>query len=34
MYFKARALDAKLPEMYRELAQLRREVEELKKQLS
>ena len=32
MYFKARALDAKLPEMYREIAALRREVEELKKQ--
>ena len=31
MYFKARALDAKLPEMYREIAQLRRELDELKK---
>ena len=31
MYFKARALDAKLPEMYREIAALRRELEELKK---
>ena len=31
MYFKARALDAKLPEMYKEIAALRREIEELKK---
>ena len=31
MYFKARALDAKLPDMYREIAALRRELEELKK---
>ena len=31
MYFKARALDAKLPEMYREIAALRRELEELKR---
>ena len=31
MYFKARALDAKLPDMYREIAALRREIEELKK---
>lgn len=31
MFFKARALDAKLPEMYREIAALRRELEELKK---
>ena len=30
MYFKARALDAKLPEMYRQIAQLQREIEELK----
>ncbi len=30
MFFKARALDAKLPEMYREIAALRREIEELK----
>ena len=29
--FKARALDAKLPEMYRQIAALQREVEELKK---
>ena len=31
MYFKARALDAKLPDMYRQIAQLQREIEELKK---
>ena len=31
MYFKARALDAKLPDMYKEIAALRREIEELKK---
>lgn len=31
MYFKARALDAKLPDMYREIAALRRDLEELKK---
>lgn len=31
MYFKARALDAKLPDMYRQIAQLQREVDELKK---
>jgi UDP-3-O-[3-hydroxymyristoyl] glucosamine N-acyltransferase len=31
MYFKARALDAKLPEMYRQIAQLQREIDELKK---
>ena len=31
-FFKARALDAKLPEMYRQIAQLQREIEELKKQ--
>ena len=31
MYFKARAIDAKLPDMYRQLAALQREVEELKK---
>jgi len=31
MYFKARALDAKLPDMYREIAALRRELDELKK---
>ena len=33
MYFKARALDAKLPEMYRQIAQLQREIDELKKKL-
>ena len=31
MYFKARALDAKLPDMYKELGMLRKEIEELKK---
>ena len=31
MYFKARAIDAKLPDMYRQIAQLQREIEELKK---
>ena len=31
MYFKARALDAKLPEMYKQIAQLQREIDELKK---
>jgi len=30
MYFKARALDAKLPDMYRQIAQLQRELDELK----
>lgn len=30
MYFKARALDAKLPDMYREIAALRRELDALK----
>jgi UDP-3-O-[3-hydroxymyristoyl] glucosamine N-acyltransferase len=30
MFFKARALDAKLPDMYREIAALRREIEKLK----
>lgn len=34
LYFKARALDAKLPEMYRQIAALQREVEELKKNKS
>ena len=33
MYFKARALDAKLPDMYRQIAQLQRAIEELKKKL-
>lgn len=32
-YFKARALDAKLPEMYRQIAALQREIDELKKKL-
>jgi UDP-3-O-[3-hydroxymyristoyl] glucosamine N-acyltransferase len=31
MFFKARALDAKLPDMYRQIAALQREVDELKK---
>ena len=31
MYFKARALDAKLPEMYKQIAQLQREIDELKR---
>ncbi|MBO7046120.1 MAG: UDP-3-O-(3-hydroxymyristoyl)glucosamine N-acyltransferase [Prevotella sp.] len=30
MYFKARALDAKLPDMYRQIAALQRELDELK----
>ena len=30
-FFKARALDAKLPDMYRQIAQLQREIDELKK---
>ena len=34
LYFKARALDAKLPEMYRQIAQLRRELDELKKSIA
>ena len=33
IYFKARALDAKLPEMYRQIAALQRELDELKKKL-
>ena len=33
MYFKARVLDAKLPEMYRQIAALQRELDELKKKL-
>jgi len=31
MYFKARAIDSKLPDMYRQIAALQREIEELKK---
>jgi UDP-3-O-[3-hydroxymyristoyl] glucosamine N-acyltransferase len=31
VFFKARALDAKLPDMYRQLAALQREVDEMKK---
>ena len=34
MYFKARALDAKLPEMYRQIAQLQREIEAIKEKTS
>ena len=33
MYFKARALDAKLPEMYRQIAQLQRELEAIKQKM-
>ena len=34
MYFKARALDAKLPDMYRQIAAMQREIDELKKTLA
>ena len=34
MYFKARAIDAKLPDMYRQVAALQRELDELKKKLN
>jgi UDP-3-O-[3-hydroxymyristoyl] glucosamine N-acyltransferase len=34
MYFKARAIDAKLPDMYRQVAALQRELDELKAQLN
>ena len=34
MYFKARALDAKLPEMYRQIAQLQRELEAIKEKMN
>ena len=34
MYFKARALDAKLPDMYRQIAAMKREIDEMKKKLS
>ena len=30
MFFKARAIDAKLPDMYRQIAQLQREIDKLK----
>jgi UDP-3-O-[3-hydroxymyristoyl] glucosamine N-acyltransferase len=30
VFFKARALDAKLPDMYKQLARLEKEIEELK----
>ena len=33
MYFKARALDAKMPDMYRELGALRKELDELKNKI-
>ena len=33
MYFKARALDAKLPDMYRQIAQLQRELDALKEKV-
>lgn len=34
MYFKARALDAKLPDMYRQIAQLQRELETIKQKMN
>ena len=34
MYFKARALDAKLPDMYRQIAQLQRELEAIKQKMN
>ena len=34
MYFKARALDAKLPDMYRQIAQLQRELDAIKEKMS
>ena len=34
MYFKARAIDAKLPDMYRQVAALQREIDELKSKLN
>ena len=34
MFFKARALDAKLPDMYRQIAAMKREIDEMKKKLS
>ena len=34
IYFKARALDAKLPEMYRQIAQLQRELEAIKQKMN
>ena len=33
MFFKARALDAKLPDMYRQIAALQREIDSLKKKM-
>ena len=33
MYFKARAIDAKLPDMYRQVAALQREIDALKEKL-
>ena len=34
MYFKARAIDAKLPDMYRQIAALQRELDELKNKIN
>ena len=34
MYFKARALDAKLPDMYKQIAQLKRELEAIKQKMN
>ena len=34
MYFKARALDAKLPDMYKQIAQLQRELEAIKQKMN
>jgi len=34
MYFKARALDAKLPDMYRQIAQLQRELDAIKEKMN
>jgi UDP-3-O-[3-hydroxymyristoyl] glucosamine N-acyltransferase len=33
IFFKARAIDAKLPDMYRQIAALQRELDELKAKL-
>jgi hypothetical protein len=32
-FFKARAIDSKLPDMYKQLAALQREIDELKKKV-
>ena len=34
MYFKARAIDAKLPDMYRQIAALQREIDEIKEKMA